>query len=149
VDRITTLVRWVQAESVGGVEIVRESVEVVLIDPSLRTIERAKIARSMQAIERLVGAKVVLAFCAPGGDRVYAAAGARGPRWRKDDAEFVGRCAIVGFDAADGIIDAAAPIGTLRRDVRFAAEDSARWTRHRDVASRASQGAAEGNRAAD
>lgn len=36
------------------------------------------------------------AFRVPGGDRVCAAVEVQGATWRRDDADFVGRCVIVG-----------------------------------------------------
>ncbi|AND87808.1 blr2289 [Bradyrhizobium diazoefficiens USDA 110] len=126
-ERIEALLRWVEANP-SEVE-PREGVQAILIDPAQRTIEAVKIEQSLKAVEDIIGEKIVLAFLAPGGDRVYAAASAQGPKWRKDDAHFIGRCVIVG-SSEGGLVDVAASLETLKKDVRFAAERSKRWVRH-------------------
>jgi hypothetical protein len=130
-DRVAALVRWVEASSADAAA--SESVQAILIDPARRTIERVNIRQSLTAIEELIGEEIVLAFRAPGGDRVYAAVEAQGAKWRKDDADFVGRCVIVGTFQG-GLVDAAASLEKIRKDVRFAAERSKRWARYRDLA---------------
>lgn len=129
-ERIAALIRWVEANPGKGDK--REGVQAILIDPAQRTIEDVSIQRSLKAVEDLIGGNIVLAFRAPGGDRVYTAAGAQGPKWRKDDADFVGRSVIVGaFEG--GLVDAAASVEKLRKDVRFAVQGSKRWVRYRDA----------------
>jgi hypothetical protein len=127
------LVRWVSPEPPPETT-VGDTVKVLLIDPTTRTVERKSIARAMTAIEKLVGAEVRLAFRAPDGDQVYSARGAEGDRWRKDDAEFVGRCIVVGTDRRrDGRcsdIDRC-----FQENVRFNSGKPDRWTRYRVEAS--------------
>jgi hypothetical protein len=89
-------------------------------------------------IEKLVGAEVRLAFRAPDGDQVYSARGAEGDRWRKDDAEFVGRCIVVGTDRTGGMADAVVSIDAFKKTVRFNTGKPDRWTRYREEASGAS-----------
>jgi hypothetical protein len=129
-EGIAVLIRWVEAGASKADN--GEGARAILVDPAQRSIEMVSIQRSLKAIQHLLGGEIVLAFHAPGGDRVYAAAGAQGLRWRKDDAVFVGRSVVVG--ALEGRLeDAAASLEKLRKDVRFADEGSKRWHRCRDT----------------
>jgi hypothetical protein len=128
------LVRWVYPEPPPETT-VGDTVKVLLIDPTTRTVERKSIARAMTAIEKLVGVEVRLAFRAPDGDQVYSARGAEGDRWRKDDVEFVGRCIVVGTDRTGGMADAAISIDAFKKTVRFNSGKPDRWMRYREEAS--------------
>jgi hypothetical protein len=121
-ERISALVRWVPAV-LGPDEIVK----VIVVDPTVRTIETTTITPSLPAIAEVVGMEPAMVYQAPGDDRVYCGRDCDGPVWRMDDVEFRGRCVVIGFDPERGMSDAVASLDNLKRGVRFAFGKPGSW----------------------
>jgi hypothetical protein len=116
------MVRWTNLEKSDAPE-VRAAVRAIEINPQRQSIEEFSIAPTMLAMRHRLGGEVTVCYRAPGGDVVLcgvdAATDLHG--WQKDDAEFQGRCILIGRDPRKRFADAAVSLVKLREDVSFRA----------------------------
>ncbi|TYL84330.1 hypothetical protein [Bradyrhizobium cytisi] len=129
-DLLRQMVRWTSIEKSETAE-TRTVVRAIEIDPERRSIEEFSITPTMLALQHRLGGEIRICFRAPEEDIVLTAADATMDQlmWRKDEAEFSGRCVVLGHDLRRGrFVNVAASLANLRESVTFRSSTGNTWT---------------------